>query len=118
MHSVTHLHCEFSAIMNLRPAAPASAAAARIWRASSMLCAIGFSSITCLPAAKHCLVTGKWRWCGSMMSTAAKLPSASAVSTDVKTAAEPPAAATLSASSCARAADVSTQAVTPAQPLR
>ena len=118
MHSVTHSHCEFSAIMNLRPAAPASAAAARIWRASSMLCAMGFSSITCLPAAKHCLVTGKWRWCGSMISTAAKLPSASAVSTDVKTAAEPPAAATLSASSCARAADVSTQAVTPAQPLR
>jgi len=53
-----------------------------------------------------------------MMSTAAKSPSASAVSIDVKTAAEPPAAATLSASSCARAADVSTQAVTPAQPLR
>ena len=55
-----------------------SRAKARMRSALSKVCAIGFSSSTCLPAAKLSAAACSCRSWGSMRSTASKVPAASA----------------------------------------
>ena len=73
-----------TAIMKTQPEA---AAASRMAAASSSAFAMGFSSRTCLPLASASVAIGRWRLCGSMMSTASNAaPAASASPREVKVA--------------------------------
>ena len=101
LHSTTHLNfphlkfisyvnsgtsgqkTEFSPTMNTWLFIP-SACLSNFWQLSTV-CARGFSSRRCLPACRHSVASGSWRWWGTMMTTASNSPHCSASVRDVNT---------------------------------